>query len=190
MPGDRGVASVESAVVHVASHRVVHVANQSIVQREPGSGRQVALRDAERHVDALDVAPLRHDVSMPHDHPARRTPVGRRPEDLGVGLLRDELLDGTLHVPRPGIFVRFGEDDGRGHGRGVHPHLCGPPVLPGAARGNVRSCRSLDARGDGRSCRRGWRTRPDDEQREDGEVGRSGESHAPDLRKSLGEGKI
>ena len=34
----------------------------------PGERREIALGNAEAHVDAVDIAPLRNDVAMPHDH--------------------------------------------------------------------------------------------------------------------------
>ena len=147
VPGDRAVvAGIEPAIRNVMPYRILEFVDLARVEREPGDGREVCLRDRERHVHALGVAPLSNDVAAVENdavHPARSF---RRADRLWVGFARRvvaaTLVELTLCVgdcsseflrveagvlrctslpvvESPGVVVRFGGGGGGGDRSGL-----------------------------------------------------------------------
>ena len=115
---------------HIVGHRVPDAADQPAVDRQADSRRQEAFRDAERHVDALRLAPFSDDVAVADDQAGRLAPFPERPDAVAEGLAAEGLVVGQLQVARLAVLARAGYLHGDGHGIGVQPHLLRRAVLP------------------------------------------------------------
>src|SRR5256885_6965967 len=83
MPGDRVIVRwTKAAILGRASHRLVHVTDQTAVEGEPGEDRQVALGDAEGQVDLPGIAPLRDDPAVAQHQAVRSATRPHRAERL------------------------------------------------------------------------------------------------------------
>ena len=103
--------------MHQLAHRGIEVLQQAAVERQAGDGRDIALRDAERHVHTVRVAPLGHDIPVANDDPALHAPVLDRAEHAGErlpGVIAGHLLQhafGPADLVGPGEGNRPGDSD-------------------------------------------------------------------------------
>jgi hypothetical protein len=135
---------------HVGAHHVVHVADHVAVVGEADSGREEALRHAERVVDLIRVAPLGHDVSAVDDEPRLRRAHSEGPDGLAEGLTAERHLVVERQVPRR---VRLSGDrdvDRLLDPGGVEPELGGGASLPvGVGAREIRLTRAGCRRSEG-----------------------------------------
>src|SRR5262249_52380251 len=83
MPGDRIVVRrIEAAVVGRDPHSLMRVFDETTVPGEPGKDREIALRDAERHVGPRRLSPLGDDEAISHQQAIWPTARAHRPEGL------------------------------------------------------------------------------------------------------------
>src|SRR5207248_7926026 len=83
MPGDRVVVRrIETAVVDSDPDPFVWIFDQTVVPGETGEDREIALGDAEGHVDTRRVAPLGHDEPVAQQETVRPAARTHRPERL------------------------------------------------------------------------------------------------------------
>jgi hypothetical protein len=128
-PGRRRAAQRDHRA-HVVGDAVVEAADEAAVVRQPDHGREEALRDAERHVDAPRVAPLGHHVAAAQDHAGGRAALGERAERLAVRLAPEGAEVRLLEVARRLALAGDREGDGLGEPGGVEPHPGGGAALP------------------------------------------------------------
>src|SRR4051795_6615092 len=76
------VITVEAAVLHRPANWLVKVANKPIHHRYAGDHREVALGDAEGHVDAARISPTGNDMSAAKKEPVRAPARLSGPEQL------------------------------------------------------------------------------------------------------------
>ena len=116
---------------HVLAREIIHVANEAALPREADYGRQERFRDAERHVDALWLAPLGDDIPVTDDEA-----VGGRARFHGADGRVERLVASEGRRERQGEIsrarrlARDGELHRIIHAAGVHSHLVGFFMLP------------------------------------------------------------
>ncbi len=126
-PGDAAVLRrVETAVRAIRPGRVVEAPDQAVLEREPGEQGEVALGDAEGHVDAPDVAPGPEHAAVPQNHAVGAAARPGRADDLVPGRRLDasrcgQSLAKVVGPIRLGFVAR--EGDGLGERRRVEPAL-------------------------------------------------------------------
>src|SRR5262249_1455721 len=136
--------------------RLVDPSDQPVVDGQTGEHREVALGDAECHVGAPGVAPIREDATALKNKARRPTARLHGSHDLapGSGFIPFDDADVAtiviIEAARPGAVAGFGEGDGGRQLNGVEPRLACAHALPVA---------SIGTRKVGRAVGRRWRHR-------------------------------
>jgi hypothetical protein len=104
-------------------HRVGDRADEPPVDGEADGGGEEALGDAERHVHALRVAPLGHDVAAPHDDAGGGAAHRERAGGLAERLAAERLVVRLREVARRLRLVGDGEGDRGGEAGRVDAEL-------------------------------------------------------------------
>ena len=132
VPGDRVVVRrIETAVIDPAADLLVRVADQPAVPGETGKHREIALGDAERHVDARRVAPLGNDEPVAQQDTVRAAARTHRAEGLVPrGPLFEITGDHPAEISAPWCFVLASLSRRGGNRVGVEPGFGGRRVLP------------------------------------------------------------
>ncbi len=141
VPGDGRVVfgrEQVDALGHVGCDAIRHVANLPLVEGNADDRRQKRFRDAERHVRARGVAPLRDDgAAMDDDAVASSSRLGRSDQRI-VGRLVSKLLR-----DRNSQVFRVRDSRGRGRTRSLRPASpCRSPPRPGPASATRRAAES------------------------------------------------
>src|SRR5690348_1914610 len=83
MPGDPVIVrGLKATVLDSLADRLVEIADQPAIEREPGQDRKVALGDAEGQSDLGGTAPLGDDPALVKDEPVRAAARPHRSERL------------------------------------------------------------------------------------------------------------
>ncbi len=132
VPGDRIVMRwVEAAIIDGARDLVVRVGDQPAIPGEAGEDREIALGDAERHIDPGRITPLGDDIADAQQHAVRSTAGTHRPERL---VPRRSLAEIARHhlgqIPRPRRLVFGGVASGGGNRGGIQPQFGGCASWP------------------------------------------------------------
>ena len=111
----------------VRRHRLVRVADQPAIPGQSGEDRQIALGDAEGHVDARGVAPLGDDspprrITRPFGPPRGRT----GPRSRSMADARSKSFATICgEIARPGVSCSRGVPGGGGEGIRIGPTSAG-----------------------------------------------------------------
>src|SRR6202035_3743156 len=79
------MCAVEAAVADARSNGLVEIGDKPVLDRKPGEDAEIALGDAEGHVDAPRVAPAGGDAAVAQHQPIGIAARPRRADDLAVG---------------------------------------------------------------------------------------------------------
>src|SRR5688572_9947185 len=122
---------------HGAGHAILHASNEPSIERETHGRREKALGDAEGHVDAVGIAPLRHDVAVAQDDTGRIAARLERTDGFTVRLAGEALVVRGLEIARLLRLARLGERDRVLELTGIEPDLRGRAALPFVARTGI-----------------------------------------------------
>ena len=127
-----------------AIHRFVQVADHVSIPRETDDRGQDAFRNTMRHVNAIRIAPLGDDVSMPQDHAGWVATIPKRSHRSAEWFAAEGAVMVLFHAPRILAFTADRECDGGGQPDGIKSDLRRRAMFPRVTRiGEVddRGCR-------------------------------------------------